>query len=163
MNNEINIITKNEGDYLAVAGSNYRIVISGEDTNGDYAIIEMLVPPGGGPPPHVHPKVQELFHVIEGELEFKSEEGHISVKAGEFVRIPFNGPIHCFKNTSYKNAKITCTLVPAGLENLFREIGTPVPFGEFLPLTEATPEYVEFIKKIDRKYEQRTYPWEYLD
>ncbi|WP_053977752.1 cupin domain-containing protein [Mangrovimonas xylaniphaga] len=163
MKSKITIKNKHEGQYLAVAGSNYHIVISGEDTNGDYAVIEMLVPPGGGPPPHDHPHAQELFHLTEGELEFKSEEGHITVKAGEFVTIPFNGPIHCFKNTSNKNARLTCTIMPAGLENLFVDIGTPVKEGEFLPLTEATPEYLEFIKEIDRKYEQKTYPWEYLD
>ncbi|WMI67427.1 cupin domain-containing protein [Mangrovimonas sp. YM274] len=163
MTSKITIKSQEDNDYLAVAGSNYRIVISGEDTNGDYAVIEMLVPPGGGPPPHSHPYAQELFHITEGELEFKSEDGHITVKAGEFVSVPLDGPIHCFKNTSNKNAKLTCTIMPAGLENLFRDIGTPVKYGEFLPLNDPTPEYLEFIEGIDRKYKQKTYPWEYLD
>lgn len=162
MNTTIQIISKNEGERLAVAGGNYRIIISGEQTNGNYAVIEMTVPPGGGPPPHAHPETQEMFHVLEGELEFKTETGKQIVTQDGFINIPFGGAVHCFKNISENNARLLCTVVPAGLENLFQEIGIPVEAGEFLPIPELTEKRREFLKEIDIKYGQRTYPSNYL-
>ncbi|SEO18799.1 Cupin domain-containing protein [Flavobacterium sp. CF108] len=162
MDTTIKIISKNEGERLAVAGGNYRIIISGEQTNGNYAVIEMTVPPGGGPPPHAHPETQEMFHVLEGELEFKTETGKQIVTKDGFINIPFGGAVHCFKNTSENYARLLCTVVPAGLENLFQEIGTPVKADEFLPVPELTEKRREFLKEVDIKYGQRTYPPDYL-
>jgi hypothetical protein len=51
------------GISLAVVGDSYRTVISGKDTGGAYAVIEMLIPPGGGPGPHAHAGFEETFRV----------------------------------------------------------------------------------------------------
>lgn len=151
-----------QGEILGVAGGNYRIVISGKETNGAYAVIEMLVPPGGGPPPHAHINTQEMFYLMEGELEFKTEAGKSIIKAGGFVNIPFGGAIHCFKNISKEAARMLCTVVPAGLEDVFREIGIPAQPGEFLPVPEMTEERKILLKGVDEKYGQQTYPRDYL-
>ena len=98
MDTNISIINNDEGKTLAIAGGNYRVIISGEQTNGNYAVIEMVVPPGGGPPPHTN--TQEMFHVLEGEVTFKTEARQQVVTKDGFVNIPFGGAIHCFKNTS---------------------------------------------------------------
>ena len=39
-----------------------------ERTAGRFCLIDMHVPPGGGPPPHRH-DFEETFTVLEGELE----------------------------------------------------------------------------------------------
>jgi quercetin dioxygenase-like cupin family protein len=162
MDAKINIINNNEGELLGVAGGNYRIIISGEETNGNYAVIEMLVPPGGGPAPHAHPQSQEMFHVLEGEVEFKTEAGKQIVRKDGFVNIPLGGGIHCFENISEKNARLLCTVVPAGLENVFREIGAPAQPGQILPVPENTRERIEFLKATDLKYGLKTYPSDFL-
>lgn len=162
MESNIKIINKNEGEYLAIAGGNYRIIISGEQTSGNYAVIEMTVPPGGGPPPHAHPDIQEMFHVLEGEVEFKTENGKQIVSKDGFVNIPLGGAIHCFKNISEKPVRLLCTVVPAGLENLFQEIGAPVLPGQTLPIPELTAERKAFLKEMDSKYNQQTYPKDFL-
>jgi hypothetical protein len=61
MDSNVSILTSDKGERLAIAGGNYRIIIPGEQTNGNYAVIEMIVPPEGGPPPHSHPDIQEMF------------------------------------------------------------------------------------------------------
>lgn len=162
MDSNISIINRNEGKFLAIAGGNYRIIISGQQTDGNYAVIEMLVPPGGGSPPHSHPNTQEMFHVLEGEVEFKTEAGKQMVGKDGFVNIPFGGAIHCFKNTSEKYARLLCTVVPAGLEDLFEEIGSPVLPGQTVPVPELIEERKEFLKGIDQKYGQKTYPIDFL-
>ncbi|MFP9113019.1 cupin domain-containing protein [Flavobacterium sp. RHBU_3] len=163
MNPNITITHKTGGEALAVAGGNYRIIIDGSQTGGAYAVIEMVVPPGGGPPPHSHPEIQEMFYVLEGELTFKTEAGNQLVRKDGFVNIPMGGAIHCFKNTSDAYARLLCTVVPAGLEDLFREIGTPVAPGTFLPIPELDENRRAFFKAIDIKYKQKTYPMDYLD
>ena len=42
----------------------------GDDTNGKYALWEAIVPPSGGPPPHVHSREEEGFYILEGEITF---------------------------------------------------------------------------------------------
>jgi len=53
---------------VAVVGDVYRFLATGEDTNGKYALLEAIVPPGGGPPPHVHSREEEGFYILEGEI-----------------------------------------------------------------------------------------------
>ena len=54
--------------HLAVVGDVYTVLVSGKQSGGRYALIDMYVPPGGGPPPHRH-DFEEMFHVLEGTVE----------------------------------------------------------------------------------------------
>ncbi len=54
--------------HFGLVGDTYTILLSGNDTNGRYCLIDMLVPPGGGPGPHRH-DFEESFTVLEGEIE----------------------------------------------------------------------------------------------
>ncbi|SHN20078.1 cupin domain-containing protein [Chitinophaga sp. CF418] len=163
MMTEITVTQKDDGEHFGVAGGNYRVVISGAQTGGIYAVIEMTVPPGGGPPPHEHPFTREMFYVLEGELEFQTQPGKVILGKGGFIDIPLNGPIHCFRNVSGNMARLLCTVIPAGLENVFREIGIPVAPGEFLPRPELTAEREAFLGMVDQKYGQTTYAPDYFE
>src|SRR6267143_7237964 len=50
--------------HISVAGGTYTILVTGEQTGGRYCLIDMLVPPGGGPPPHRH-DFEEMFTILE--------------------------------------------------------------------------------------------------
>ena len=63
------------GEILSVVGDNYRILISGKETNGAFSTIDMLVPPQSGPGPHSHANFYETFYIIDGEVEVRSEAG----------------------------------------------------------------------------------------
>ncbi len=99
------------GRTVAVVGDIYRFLATGEDTDGKYAMWEAIVPPGSGPPPHVHSREEEGFFVLEGEVTFQVGDDRIVAKAGTFANMPIGTP-HSFKNKS--NA--TCTR-PLLLEN----------------------------------------------
>ena len=124
-----------DGQHLSVVGDTYRIVISGKQTGGAYAAIDMLIPPNGGPGPHAHAGFQESFYVLDGEIEVKSDAGKYTAKKGSFVNIPLGGIVHSFKNKTDTLAHMMCVVVPSGLEEMFLEIGKPVEAGEFF----ATP------------------------
>ena len=55
--------------HVAVVGGTYSILVSGAQTAGRYCLIDMIVPDGSGPPLHRH-DFEEMFTVLEGELEF---------------------------------------------------------------------------------------------
>jgi quercetin dioxygenase-like cupin family protein len=162
MINNITTVNENQGQSLSVVGDTYRIVISGEQTDGAYAVIDMMVPDGGGPGPHAHAGIQEMFYVIEGEIEFKTEAVKYIAKAGSFVNIPKGGAVHAFKNKSGAMAHMLCTVIPAGLDEFFGKIGTPVEAGTFLPPPVLDKEELTRLKGFAEKYGQKLYPPDYL-
>src|ERR1700728_2060406 len=82
--------------HVAVVGDTYSILVSGAQTAGRYCLIDMIVPNGSGPPPHRH-DFEEMFTLLEGELEFTFRGKTTTVRAGSSVNIPANAP-HMFKN-----------------------------------------------------------------
>jgi len=152
-----------EGEYLSVVGDAYRILVSGKQTNGAFAVIDMLIPPGGGPGPHAHGAFQESFYVVDGEIEVKTKGHSYTAKNGAFVSIPVGGMVHCFKNESKEMAHILCTVVPSGLEEFFEEIGVPVAPGTFLPPPQLDEESLKKLLAIAEKYGQKLFPPDYLD
>jgi quercetin dioxygenase-like cupin family protein len=131
------------GRTVAVVGDVYRFLATGEDTNGKYALWEALVPPGGGPPPHVHSREEEGFYVLEGEITFTMGDQRLVASAGMFANMPVGTP-HSFKNESGKAAKMLISVAPAGLEQMFFEFGVPLAEGA----TTALPPTKEEIEKL---------------
>jgi len=116
------IRTPQQGRTIALVGDVYRFLATGEDTNGKYALIQALVSPGGGPPPHVHSREDEGFYVLEGEITFTIDGERVVATAGMFANMPVGTP-HSFKNESNKPATMLVSVAPAGLEKMFMEIG----------------------------------------
>jgi quercetin dioxygenase-like cupin family protein len=157
------IAESKSGSSLSVVGDTYRILITGRETAGAFATIDMLIPPGGGPGPHAHAGFDESFYVIDGAVEVRSEAGTYTATKGIFVNIPRGGIVHCFKNKSQDTAHLLCTVVPAGLETFFEEIGKPVQNGEFLPPTEMDAEAAQKLQEIAERHGQKIYPPDALD
>ncbi len=132
-----------EGRTIAVVGDVYRFLATGEDTNGKYAMWEAIVPPGGGPPPHVHSREEEGFYVLEGEIAFHIGEERIVAGAGMFANMPAGTP-HSFKNETDRPARMLISVAPAGLEQMFFEVGVPLAEGA----TTAPPPRKEEIDKL---------------
>ena len=110
--------------HLGVAGDTYTILVTGKDTAGRYCLIDMHVPPGGGPPPHRH-DFEESFTVLEGEIEVTFRGLRQTIRSGQVISIPANAS-HQFRNKSGQATRLLCCCSPAGLEELFLEVGVPV-------------------------------------
>lgn len=160
---DIAIFTREKTRVLSVAGSNYRILMEGTQTNNTFSMFEMLIPPGSGPTPHEHKKIQEIFYILDGEMTFKTEKGHSIMKTGESVLIPFGGGAHSFFNHSDNLVKMICMVMPSGLEDVFNIIGQPTVTDEFLPPKALTDFDKEKLEAFNQKYEQRIFPKDYLD
>ncbi|WLD11306.1 cupin domain-containing protein [Planctellipticum variicoloris] len=132
-----------EGRTIAVVGDVCRFLATGAETGGKYAQIESIVPPGGGPPPHVHSREEEGFFVLEGEITFQIGDQRLVATAGTFANLPIGTP-HSFRNESDRPAKMLITIAPAGLEEMFVQIGVPLLTGT----TTAAPPTEEEIAKL---------------
>ena len=110
--------------HVAVVGDTYSILVSGAQTAGRYCLIDMIVPDGGGPPPHRH-DFEEMFTLLEGELEITFRGETKTVRAGSTVNIPANAP-HAFRNASGGPAHLLCLAAPAGLDEFFLAVGDPL-------------------------------------
>src|ERR1700694_2336548 len=110
--------------HLGLVGDTYTILVSCADTAERYTLIDMHVPPGGGPPPHRH-DFEEMFTVLDGEIEVTFRGETTVAAAGTTVNVPANAP-HSFGNHSQGPARLLCMCTPPGQEEFFMEVGDPV-------------------------------------
>jgi quercetin dioxygenase-like cupin family protein len=134
-----------EACHISVVGDTYTILISGRDTDGRYCLIDMLIPTGGGPGPHRH-DFEEMFNILEGEIELTFRGQKSLAKAGTTVNIPANAP-HFFKNVAARPARLLCMCSPAGQEEFFLAIGKVVESRTAPAPKLSEEEQDEFIKK----------------
>jgi quercetin dioxygenase-like cupin family protein len=136
-----------DGRHIGIVGDTYTILVSGKDTAGHFCLIDMFVPPGGGPPPHRH-DFEETFSLLEGELELVFRGAKQKLRAGETVNIPANAP-HQFHNASNQPARMLCVCAPAGQDEFFLELGIPVATRTTPPpkLDQAAQD--AFVKKAE--------------
>jgi quercetin dioxygenase-like cupin family protein len=58
------------------------------------------MPPGGGFPfGHVHEDWEEVFYVLEGEVEYRLGEAWLPAPTGSTICVP-PGAVHAFRNSS---------------------------------------------------------------
>ncbi|MEO5917039.1 MAG: cupin domain-containing protein [Luteolibacter sp.] len=110
--------------HIGLAGDTYTILLTGENTAGQYCLIDMLVSPGGGPPPHRH-AFEEMFTILDGEIEVTFRGEQSVLRAGETANIPADAP-HSFRNKTERPARLLCMCSPAGQEAYFMAVGIPL-------------------------------------
>lgn len=101
-------------------GDLYTFLVTGAESDGAYFSMLAVVPPNGGPPPHIHLHEDETFFVLEGTPTFRLGEERILAGAGDFVNVP-KGVLHCFRNFSSEPVRMILTFTPAGIERFFEE------------------------------------------
>jgi quercetin dioxygenase-like cupin family protein len=143
MTHQATLRKTSEGRTLAVVGDVYRFLATGDETNGKYALLEAIVPSGGGPPLHVHSREEEGFYILAGQIAFQIGDERIVATTGMFANMPVGTP-HSFKNESDKPSKMLISIAPAGLERMFFECGVPMPQGA----TTAPPPAKAEIEKL---------------
>jgi quercetin dioxygenase-like cupin family protein len=131
--------------HIGLVGDTYTVTISGEDTNGRFCLIDMHIPPGGGPGLHRH-DFEETFILLEGEMEATFRGEKTTVRAGETLHIPANAP-HKFHNAFSTPVRLLCICSPAGQEKFFAEVGVPVASRTTPPPELDQKQMGEFIAK----------------
>jgi quercetin dioxygenase-like cupin family protein len=144
------VLSAGEGQSVWVVGDRYTIKCSGNDTGGAFAMIEAIVPPGNGPPPHIHSREDEAFFVLEGELEFHSDGRSFTAGCGAWITLA-KGSLHYFKNIGSTPARMLIMVTPSGLENFFLEVGSEAIAKDAEPVV-PTPEDIQKLVNTAPKY-----------
>ncbi|MCB9081114.1 MAG: cupin domain-containing protein [Lewinellaceae bacterium] len=110
------------GPKLSVLGVEVYFKAKVSQTNGLWSMIEYHLPPSPmSPPLHYHKEMQEIFYVLEGQLQFTLEGEIINAPAGSLVMIPA-GAVHTFRNGSDQLAKFQVWFSPGGFEQYFLDM-----------------------------------------
>src|SRR5687767_4098901 len=91
------------------------------EARAEVLLVEVWVDPGGGVPPHVHPAMEERFHVLEGRPSFLAGRTWREAGPGEEVVVP-PGVRHAFRNRSDAPAHTRCDVrPPSSLQEFLEE------------------------------------------
>ncbi len=131
--------------YIGLVGDTYTITVAGEDTHGRFCVIDMHVPPGGGPGPHRH-DYEETLIVLEGAMEFTFRGEKLTALADDTINLPSNAP-HRFHNASSEAVRMICICSPAGIDKFFLEVGVPVATRTTPPPRMDAQQMSEFQEK----------------
>lgn len=123
-----------------------------EDTGGEFALIEGRGVPGMEPQPHVHAREDESVYLLSGGMWVKVGDEEFEMGPGDFLFMP-RRVRHQFKVLS-DEFHVLLLLTPAGLDDWFWKVTTPVENQEIPPpSTEPPPpEQVAAMLKLLEEY-----------
>ena len=83
------------------------------EPDGDNLFVDAWLEPGGGLPPHLHPRQEERWRVVEGEVRFQlgDEKRVIGPADGEMIVTP--GTKHGLESVGEREVHLRCHVLPA--------------------------------------------------
>lgn len=118
------VLAPGEGRRVTLGPADVVFKVTKEDTSGNFAFCEYTAAAGfAGPLPHIHWDHEEVFYVLEGNIDIKIGEHTVEAGAGTFAMVP-RGSAHTFSNPGDSPAKLLGMFSPAGYEGYFEELRT---------------------------------------
>jgi mannose-6-phosphate isomerase-like protein (cupin superfamily) len=118
----MSVIGAGDGRYVHFRALGTRFVVSAEQTDGAFALVEHdLAPHSLGSPMHMHEREDEISHVLAGRLGVQIDDDVLEAGAGETVVKP-RGVAHAFWNPGDEPVRFLELITPAGFENYFTEV-----------------------------------------
>jgi quercetin dioxygenase-like cupin family protein len=142
--------TRTESEHYHVLGATLSITADTETTNGEYLVLDMLVPPMFENGLHTHDP-SEVFHVIEGEARLHVDGRDQTLGPGASGYVP-SGEVHGFANESDDVCRVIAVMTPAGAEDFFREVGQPTEDRSLPEPVEPTEEMLQSVFAIGERY-----------
>jgi quercetin dioxygenase-like cupin family protein len=104
------------------------------EPDAENLIVNVWMEPGGGLPPHLHPRQEERWSVVEGKVGFRlgDDERVIGPEDGEIPVPP--GTVHGLTSASDRDAHLRCHVIPAlRLQAFLEESAAAASEGLFTP------------------------------
>ncbi len=127
-----------EGEAVWAMSSLFEMKLDGAASAGALAVMEVTQPPGVATPLHVHHREAEAFFVLDGAMLYEAGGMLQRLERGSFMYLPKGVP-HRFRVIGSSPVRFLGLVVPAGLEELYRSVGSEAAERR---LPEPTPDEV---------------------
>ena len=125
-------------------------LVTGQDTQGQFALMEQVTRNNNVPPPHIHHREDEVFYVLEGEVTFSVGDRTIKATPGTMVCLP-RDVAHSFEIDS-EQVRMLILLTPAGFEGWFKEFSVPAPTMTLPPQVEVPYSDIQRMLESSLRY-----------
>jgi mannose-6-phosphate isomerase-like protein (cupin superfamily) len=148
----IKVTRADQGEHWLVGTDVTTIKASGRDTSGNLLVMDVTVPPGGGPPVLHRHAYAETFRFLQGEFEVSTVDADnalstVRVTMGDTVSVP-SMAWHNFKNVGATPGKFIAIHSPAVMEAFVREIGLPIDDPQNPPEPGGSPSDEEWSRMM---------------
>jgi mannose-6-phosphate isomerase-like protein (cupin superfamily) len=150
----LQFIRPSEGDAIWYMGSLMTIKTGGDQTGEAFDFIDLQLPVGMNPPPHLHQREDESYYLLDGHITYFCGDTTFLAGPGDFVRLP-RGVIHTFRVEGPTPAHALGLYTPAGLRNFFKELGEPAQERTLPPLR---PISIETFRRVSAQYGIELFP-----
>ncbi|MEV7284968.1 quercetin 2,3-dioxygenase [Streptomyces sp. NPDC093252] len=124
-----------DGERSVVGNELFTVLISGDETDGQFGCFVMEGPAGEWVPAHSHDDVHEVFYVMEGELEVRMDDRQGKrvkkvLAPGDFAFVPA-GLVHNYHILTPRAKAIG--VATGGFERFFHAVGLPTDLRGGIP------------------------------
>jgi mannose-6-phosphate isomerase-like protein (cupin superfamily) len=149
MKSGIRYLPPEAGEALWILGDQVTFKTDGE--RDGITLFVSTIPPGGGPPPHVHYLQEEAHYVLEGTFSFLNGDEWIEAQAGSFIWIP-RSVRHTFRNTGSETGRLFSTnTLPGAHERWFRHVGVPMTDRASFQPPQGAPDMEDVLSSAARE------------
>lgn len=121
------IVAPGEGPELTVGLNTVHIKAGAHNGHRLAGVFQSTIQPSGGfPIAHVHDEYEEVFHVLQGTIEYRLGDDWHPAHAGTTISVP-PGVVHCFRNTSGAVASHLVVHAPLEAMEAIRAIASASP------------------------------------
>jgi quercetin dioxygenase-like cupin family protein len=136
-----------EGKAFWMLGGLYEVKASSDETGGEMTVMQMTMPAGAGPPPHIHPGSESVY-VLDGTLRYHIAGETYEGGPGSFFHIP-EGVLENFEPVT--DCRVLVIYTPGGIEQFFAEAGEPAE-RRAVPPAPTEPPDIDRLIAIGKKY-----------
>jgi len=139
------VLEARKGRMIPLGSIRMYVQEDGAHTRETLGVAEFEVPVHAlTPPPHIHHVHEEVFYVLEGELEFLAGAQTVRASAGTFVMVPI-GALHTFSNPTEKPSRFLNTFTPPRYIHYFEEMSQFLQAG----VVPGSPQLTELMARYD--------------
>jgi quercetin dioxygenase-like cupin family protein len=114
------VLQPDEGEVITFRGAKYVVKAGKKDTASEFSLMQIDMPQGAAPPPHIHHREIESFYLLDGQMTFASGGQSLPALGGSLVFLPLGLPHSYSVDTG--TAHLLLLAVPSGLEDFFRAL-----------------------------------------
>ncbi|MGY1707367.1 quercetin 2,3-dioxygenase [Geodermatophilus sp. SYSU D00697] len=149
------VLRRGEGEHAMLFTDLFTVLVSGDETEGQFGVIVSESPAGDVIPTHSHNATHETFYVLEGKVRlfFEDAEGTKTTKlltAGDFGYVPA-GVAHAYQ---IEEAARMMGVLTGGFERFFQHMGTPTdsPTADQVPFVPDFPRMRAAAQQHDMQF-----------